>query len=351
MYLTRSPVAGTMRGVLWCALAAGLLPLASSAQDAPPATAPPSAEAALPPRPLLYMFEHVQLRESAFLYDQDIQFILAYPRQATDSMVRLFSKASFRVARLPGIEADAVVQMMTNEVGTYLGQITIDTIRRSGYTINLFGMPPPEHSAEAYYTAIVYKDSEPKVEGQPAPSTRYITFERTHVEGRVFALGEWDVNGQHSTLGFGDREPTVNDFLASVYSMLGIAGPRVGTINDLILMRWLDAYGAAWESGDADAAAALFGANASYRESPYADPVVGRDAIRSSWAAARAAESDVEFESEILSVSGMTAVARWSASFGADAEPAGIDGIFVLEFEADGTVGSLREWRQSRESE
>lgn len=338
----------TISGVLWSVVAAGLLPLASPAQDAPPATSPPSAEAALPPRPLLYMFEHVQLRESAFLYDQDIRLILANPRQATDNMVRLFSKASFRVARLPGIDADAVTQMLTNELGTYLGQITIDTVRRSGYTIHLFGMPPPEHSAEAYYTAIVYKDSEPRVEGQPAPSTRYITFEKTHVEGRVFALGEWNVDGQHSTLGFGDREPTMNDFLASVYSMLGIAGPRVGTINELVLMRWLDSYGAAWESGDADAAAALFGTNASYRETPYADPVVGRDAIRDHWAGVRAAHSDVEFESEILSVSGMTAVARWSASFQSGGQPGELSGVFVLDFAADGTVGSLREWRQAR---
>lgn len=327
-------------------LFAGLLPLAAQAQDEPQLTQSPSVET--PAQPVLYMFEHVQLRESAFMYDQDIQVILANPRQATDSMLRLFSKSSMRAVRMPGVSTDAVTAAVTNKVPVWLGQITIDTVRRAGYTIHIFGLPPPENPPEAYFAAIVYKDGEPLIEGQPAPSTRYITFEHTDVEGRVFALGEWDAAGQHSTLGFGDREPTVHDFIANIYAMLGIAGPQTPNLNDLLIMRWLNSYGAAWESRDADAAAALFSEGASYQETPYAEPFIGRDAIRDYWAGVTAAQSDIRFEAEILSVSGNTAVARWSSAFEAGEAPVELNGVFVLEFDGEGTVSSLREWWHAR---
>jgi hypothetical protein len=97
-----------------------------------------------------------------------------------------------------------------------------ETLRRGGYTIHLMRMPPPEHPPEAYCVAIVYKDAEPLVEGTPAPSTRYITIEKTAVEGRVFALCEWDVDGKHKTHGFANHEPTIRDLVANVYAMLGI---------------------------------------------------------------------------------------------------------------------------------
>lgn len=329
-------------------LLAGLLPLVAQAQDEPQLTPPPSAEAPVPAQPLLYMFEHVQLRESAFMYDRDIQAILANPRQATDMMLRLFSKSGMRAVRMPGVSADAVTESLTNKVPTWLGQISIDTVRRAGYTIHIFGMPPPENPPEAWFTAIVYKDGEPLVEGQPAPSTRYITFEYTNVDDRVFALGEWDVEGQHATLGFGNREPTIHDFLANVYAMLGIAGPQTPNLSDLLIMRWLDDYGAAWEGRDADAAAALFAEGASYQETPYAEAFVGRDAIRDYWAGVTAAQSGIEFEAEILSVSGNTAVARWSSAFEAGDAPVELNGVFVLEFDGEGKVSSLSEWWHAR---
>jgi steroid delta-isomerase len=127
-----------------------------------------------------------------------------------------------------------------------------------------------------------------------------------------------------------------------------IAGPRAGNINDQILMHWLEAYGAAWESKDAAAAAALFAENASYQETPYAEPFVGRAAIRDYWAEVTADQSGIEFESAIVAISGMTGVARWSAKFESAEAPVELNGIFVLEFEADGTVASLREWWHAR---
>jgi hypothetical protein len=171
-----------------------------------------------PPRPLLYYFEHVSLRDAAFRYDQDIQRLIAHPRQAGEPITRLFTKAALYAAGVPTFKSDTVADDMI----LFVRQISFETIRRDGYTIHLMGMPPPQHPPEAYFVAFAYKDGEPLVEGTPAPSTRYLVLEKTAVEGTVFAVGEWDVNGKHTTYGFGNHQPTVRDLIGHTLALLGI---------------------------------------------------------------------------------------------------------------------------------
>jgi len=187
-------------------------------QDSPAASERPSAQPQPPARPLLYYFEHVSLRDAALRYDQDIQRLIAQPRQAGEPITRLFAKATLYASGVPGFKSDAGFDDMSR----FMRQISFETIRREGYTIHLMGMPTPEHPPEAYFVAFVYKDGEPLVEGTPAPSTRYITLEKTAVTGRAFALGEWDVKGNHKTHGFGNQEPTVRDLVGNVFALLGI---------------------------------------------------------------------------------------------------------------------------------
>ena len=47
--------------------------------------------------------------------------------------------------------------------------------------------------------------------------------------------------------------------------------------------RWLEAYGRASAQNDPAASAALFAENAEYYETPFADPLVGREAIYQYW--------------------------------------------------------------------
>jgi hypothetical protein len=205
----------------WClalavfaAMAINALAIAQGASG----TAPPSMNPAPPPRPLLYFFEHLALREAAFRYDEDIQRLIANPRQAGEPMARLFGKAMLYAAKVPTFNQETAFADMTG----FMRQIGFDTIQRGGYTIHMLRMPPPQYPPEAYFVAIVYKDGEPLVAGTPAPSTRYVTIEKTSVPGRAFALGEWDVNGNHKTHGFGNHEPTLQDLVANVFAMLGI---------------------------------------------------------------------------------------------------------------------------------
>ena len=128
------------------------------------------------------------------------------------------------------------------------------------------------------------------------------------------------------------------------------AVPTGAALTEAALAAWLDAYGSAWESRDPDAAAALFTADALYRETPYAEPFRGRAEIRDYWEGVTADQADIVFEFTPIAVSGQTGVAEWSATFrsvSADV-PVELAGVFVLGFAGNGEVRSLREWWHAR---
>lgn len=112
------------------------------------------------------------------------------------------------------------------------------------------------------------------------------------------------------------------------------------------LAAWLDGYEEAWETRDADKAAALFTADATYQDNPYADPYQGRQGIREYWSAVTEDQEDIDFSYEILSVTGDTGIAHWRSEFTQTSSGSGVvlDGIFVLEFEPEGLCQSLEEW-------
>ncbi len=122
------------------------------------------------------------------------------------------------------------------------------------------------------------------------------------------------------------------------------------------VQRWLDEYGRAWEDGDPDQAVALFTGAAVYRETPFGDPLKGRQQIRKYWQEGAAdAQEGVEFSAQVWAVVDDTAIAGWQASFtrkdsGVRVE---LDGTFRLTFVAE--RGALRcsrleEWWHHRES-
>ncbi|MGZ8997595.1 MAG: nuclear transport factor 2 family protein [Allosphingosinicella sp.] len=109
---------------------------------------------------------------------------------------------------------------------------------------------------------------------------------------------------------------------------------------------WLDGYKAAWESRDPSAAAELFTADASYREMPFDEPIVGREAIAAYWANAVAGQQDVRFTYNILSCAGGEAICHWHCTFtgapgGAAVE---LDGIFRCRFADSAHVDRFEEW-------
>jgi len=113
------------------------------------------------------------------------------------------------------------------------------------------------------------------------------------------------------------------------------------------LEQWLQRYERAWEERDPARAAEIFTPDATYRETPFAEPFRGRAAVRDYWASVTADQRDIDFKYDVIAVSGNTGVAHWSATLTQPSSGAKVqlDGVFVLEFDADGTLcRSLREW-------
>jgi ketosteroid isomerase-like protein len=112
------------------------------------------------------------------------------------------------------------------------------------------------------------------------------------------------------------------------------------------LQQWLASYKNAWETRDAEAAGRLFTQDATYRETPYAEPLRGRSAIRAYWTSVTADQRGIEFQFEIVATNGCVGVATWTASFTSTSTGGSVelDGVFVLEFDSDNLCCELREW-------
>src|SRR5512138_1487521 len=110
--------------------------------------------------------------------------------------------------------------------------------------------------------------------------------------------------------------------------------------------RWLEEYGRASAENDARCSAALFSAEARYYESPYDEPVVGRDAIYRYWKKGGQAFREKTSAYEILAVQDNLGVARWQSSFTVveTGARASLDCIFLVEFDPQGRCSVFREW-------
>ncbi len=109
---------------------------------------------------------------------------------------------------------------------------------------------------------------------------------------------------------------------------------------------WLSAYKRAWEARDPEAAADLFTAEASYYETPFEEPVRGRDGILNYWSDATRYQEGVEFSYEVLATTETGGIAHWHCEFTRPTSDSVVelDGIFLVELDADGKCIQFREW-------
>ena len=109
---------------------------------------------------------------------------------------------------------------------------------------------------------------------------------------------------------------------------------------------WLDSYGRAWMQRNPEAAAMLYAADATYRVTPFQEPMTGRQAILDYWTEVARTQEHILFDYEILAVNAEHGIARWWASF--VRVPPGLatklDGIFLISLSDEGRCASLREW-------
>jgi ketosteroid isomerase-like protein len=115
--------------------------------------------------------------------------------------------------------------------------------------------------------------------------------------------------------------------------------------------RWLEAYRQAWETRDAEAAQALFAADALYYWTPFEDPKRGRQGIADAWSGAVTNQRDVAVTMDVLAVVGDQGIAHWTSRFERIATGARVklDGIAVCDFDALGLCTRFREWWHAEE--
>jgi ketosteroid isomerase-like protein len=107
------------------------------------------------------------------------------------------------------------------------------------------------------------------------------------------------------------------------------------------VMRWVTGYEQAWRDGDLAGVDRLFTNDARYRTSPYAEPLVGHDAIKDFWLD----DEDDVFTADawVVAVEGRTAVVRVDVQYGDPVEQEYRD-IWLLRFADDGRVEDFEEW-------
>ena len=115
---------------------------------------------------------------------------------------------------------------------------------------------------------------------------------------------------------------------------------------------WMAALGRAWETGDADAATALFREDISYHEDPFAAPMVGRQAVHAYWAEVPQAQRDIRFGFETLAITDDGGVYHWWACFTRIATGAVVrlDGAQIIKLDDDDLCYDLREWWMRKEN-
>jgi hypothetical protein len=105
---------------------------------------------------------------------------------------------------------------------------------------------------------------------------------------------------------------------------------------------WIAAYERAWRTAGTGPLGELFSDDASYRMSPYEEPVRGLAAIGELWERERVGPDEkFEIDHAIVAVDGATAVVRIEVNYAAGAA---YRDLWIVRFAADGRCCEFEEW-------
>jgi ketosteroid isomerase-like protein len=119
----------------------------------------------------------------------------------------------------------------------------------------------------------------------------------------------------------------------------------MGQMTDRAMVnQWLAGYEAAWRAPGTGHLMEIFTEDASYRQSPYQEPVVGLTAIGRMWDAGRDGPDEVfTLATDIVAVDGSTAVVRAEVYYGNPVSQEYRD-LWVMRLVDDGRCSRFEEW-------
>ncbi|HEX6146556.1 MAG TPA: nuclear transport factor 2 family protein [Acidimicrobiia bacterium] len=107
---------------------------------------------------------------------------------------------------------------------------------------------------------------------------------------------------------------------------------------------WIEAYRKAWEERDAEAAAALFTPDATYRSNIFEEPHRGRDGVRVYWESVTGTQSDARVRMGRPFVDGARVAVEFWTNMKVDGDDVTLPGCLLLDFDAEGLCRRLREY-------
>ena len=107
------------------------------------------------------------------------------------------------------------------------------------------------------------------------------------------------------------------------------------------LSRWVEAYEAAWRTGDG--VDRLFAPEATYRSAPYLEPYAGIAAIQEFWRRETDAGERFTMRWEIVAVEGDTGVVRLEVEYIAPRQRDYRD-VWIVTLDAEGRCTAFEEW-------
>ena len=112
---------------------------------------------------------------------------------------------------------------------------------------------------------------------------------------------------------------------------------------------FLAKYKKAWETRDPDLAANLFTRDAHYKQGPFGEAVVGREAIHDYWAGATSRQDQIQFNVGAFVQSGYLLAAEWTCTYQdrSSGENKELAGMFLADFYGK-QVRHFREYWSSR---
>jgi SnoaL-like protein len=112
----------------------------------------------------------------------------------------------------------------------------------------------------------------------------------------------------------------------------------------------LAAFKRGWERRAPDELIELFDRDIDYRADPFAEPLIGLNAVRALWNDLAANQAHVEFDAEHIWVNGMTVLTSWHAAYTrrATAERVRARGFMTMELGDDRRIRRLRQWPAER---
>jgi hypothetical protein len=110
--------------------------------------------------------------------------------------------------------------------------------------------------------------------------------------------------------------------------------------------QWLEIYGKASRENNVKASSELFSQGAKYYETPFSDPLIGREAIYGYWLTGAQTLKDKESSFQVLALRNNLGIARWVSKFttsNSDKRFA-LDCVFLVEFDENNKCTVFREW-------